>query len=214
MTSSVRRPPHDSTSASGFALAAAWASTPSLCRISGVPPPSGTRSKPEPLRRQHFEPVLGEENLQPLGDDVRVRRRDGDALRVDVLQAVDEAVALRRGRQSRQLRDVIRQLLVERRTFIEGDRRAEHRDQVGALGGQLLRARHRARNGFVVALDRHAVEAEAVADEADAARIETARVGRNAGSWRAGRSGPPSARRPRAPANRVPSGTKRPNRPG
>ncbi len=123
--------------------------------------------------------MLHQKDSEALRDDVGVGRRHGDALRVDVLQAVDQAVALRRGRQACQLRDVVRELLVERCTFIEGDRRAEHRDQIGALSRELLRARHRTGNRFVVALDRHAVEAQTVADELHAARVEAAGIGRN-----------------------------------
>ena len=138
------------------------------------------RDEAQALRGRHHVAVLLEEHLEARGHFVGVGRGHGDALRVDGLQPVQQARALRRRGLAGGLGHLRDQIFVELATLVEGQRRPEHRHDVRALFRQLFGHGQHARDGFFVAFDRHpARQPDAVADEAHALRIEALRVWRN-----------------------------------
>ena len=61
-------------------------------------------------------------DLQPFGDDIGVGRRDCHAAGIRDLQAVNEAVTLRRCGETGRFGDSLSQFLIEFCAFIKGDR--------------------------------------------------------------------------------------------
>ena len=75
---------------------------------------------------------------------------------------------------------LVDKLLIELRTFVESQRRAENGDHLGALLRQPIGFRQHAWNRFVIALERHASrQADTAGQKFHACRIETLRIGRN-----------------------------------
>ena len=117
-------------------------------------------SMPIPVTTSGVDAVLDQERAQAAVDLVGVRRRHGNFLRTDGLEALDDAVAHRRRTQPRSLRDGLAQLLVVLLAVIEGQRRAGQLDGVGARGRELLGRGRNARDHRVEAFRRHALDAE------------------------------------------------------
>ena len=164
-TPSVRRPPHEITTAVGAGRVrhrlAAEVDDVALAHARRAAEFENVKR----FEREHLIAARRQQFLQPLVHHLGVSGCDRDALRPDLLEAVEDRLAHGADRQAGGRAQLLQQPVVRLRPAIEGQRRADHHDRVDVLLHQVLGRRHDRVERRGVTFRRQRTHADALRDE-------------------------------------------------